>query len=461
MDSFWSIHNFTPKIPLKENEVFGYKTEATPYAIDPMMTYLIAYHYGIPMNRDTQLESIQREIINYSVQLTPLRINIITKLTRMSRRGLIDIKNKFLPESPTDTSNNFPCILYPLTNSEAIERCAKDYRWDISLSRDPISEYIELDRVANDKYCPIDDEWRKVFDVNRQYFHLDFRYIKKFDHLYTENIKKGLIYRNGGSEKSDYLTFGIHPLYPGSTTIDTLRTCINNDPVSYDSIDRYRNLISSPDFIISREELFDLWKFNDCFVAPNDPSKELSDYHLKMILISCESSDPLRLLIENIKIKRRSDIDKSLYLCLENEEFAIEMLNKILLLGLYIRGYETVYTEYPLSESTYNIDEYQHLIEEKTCILANEILSNYSDALEKLTVITGRNIIGEDLSGYVLKTYGQGKNLKHIFDYIFETDKDHSCIRTNSNYFLATSWFFLNKIQNNPPFSLENLRFLQ
>lgn len=180
-----------------------------------------------------------------------------------------------------------------------------------------------------------------------------------------------------------------------------------------------------------------------------------------MILISCESSDPLRLLIENIKIKRRSDIDKSLYLCLENEEFAIEMLNKILLLGLYIRGYETVYTEYPLSESTYNIDEYQHLIEEKTCILANEILSNYSDALEKLTVITGRNIIGEDLSGYVLKTYGQGKNLKHIFDYIFETDKDHSCIRTNSNYFLATSWFFLNKIQNNPPFSLENLRFLQ
>lgn len=279
MDSFWSIHNFTPKIPLKENEVFGYKTEATPYAIDPMMTYLIAYHYGIPMNRDTQLESIQREIINYSVQLTPLRINIITKLTRMSRRGLIDIKNKFLPESPTDTSNNFPCILYPLTNSEAIERCAKDYRWDISLSRDPISEYIELDRVANDKYCPIDDEWRKVFDVNRQYFHLDFRYIKKFDHLYTENIKKGLIYRNGGSEKSDYLTFGIHPLYPGSTTIDTLRTCINNDPVSYDSIDRYRNLISSPDFIISREELFDLWKFNDCFVAPNDPSKELSDYH--------------------------------------------------------------------------------------------------------------------------------------------------------------------------------------
>lgn len=78
--SFWSIHNFTPKLPLASDEIFGYKTENTPNHIDPVMIYQIAIRYNIPFGRETGIEKIKNDINNFSSKLTPLRENILVKI---------------------------------------------------------------------------------------------------------------------------------------------------------------------------------------------------------------------------------------------------------------------------------------------------------------------------------------------------------------------------------------------
>lgn len=460
LTAFWSIHNFSPKIPLKTDEVFGYKTEETPYAIDPAMTYQIAAHYRMNTARDTTLETIQAEIVNFSAKLTPLRYSLFTKLARMSRRGLVDLKTHFFIDSPTDpVGMSFPGYTYPNTPEDAIERAAQDYRWDVSLSNNPIAEYMELDRVSDDKYAPVDAEWGKIFDVNRHYFHLDFRYINKFDHLYSDNGRRGLVYRNGGSDKSEYLTFGVHPLYPDSHNLKNLRSVLNQDPISEDWITRYRTLLSSPDFIISRKELSEFWEEEDAFTSPHDPSKEFSEHHLRMIKVNSETNDPLKMTIETIRSKRRLNMDKALYYCLENES-AISILREILHLGLVIRGYTICYDNPPLSESNYDAEKYQEEISDKTYILALKILTDHEEFISKIPLVTGRNILGDDTTTYVLRPFGRNMTLKCIIDRIFHPDEENSCIRTNSNYLLATAWHFLNELESFPPFKLEDLVFM-
>lgn len=459
LTAFWSVHNFSPKIPLKSEEVFGYKNEENIYAIDPAMTYQIALYYKINTNRETTLENIQAEIVNFSCRLTPIRYSIFTKLSRMSRKGLIDLKTRFFNENNEIDNNSFSTYSYPETNESAIESAARDYRWDISGSNCPIAEYMELDRVSDDKYIPIDTKWGKLFNINKHYFHLDFRYNSKFDHLYSDNVKRGLVYRNGGSEQSDYLTFGIHPLFKNIDESLELKTSLYHEPINLDWIERYKTLLGSPDFIVSRKELAEYWESKDAFLAPHDLSKEFSEHHLRMIKVNCESDDPLRITIENIRSKRRLNMDKALYYCLEKEN-SISILREILHLGLVIRGYTICYDEPPLSISVYE-DSNLELIIEKTSLLALKILLEHEEFLGKIPLVTGRNILGNDIKTFVLKPYGENKTLKCIIEKIFDVDDIYSCIRTNSNYLLATSWYFLEQLESFPPFKLEDLVFIQ
>ena len=61
-------------------------------------------------------------------------------LLSKNRKGLIDMKS-YMSDSPTSGRVSFP-NKYPSTKEEAILRSAKEYRWDISFSADPIKEYI-------------------------------------------------------------------------------------------------------------------------------------------------------------------------------------------------------------------------------------------------------------------------------------------------------------------------------
>ena len=489
IEAFFNIINYTPNIPLKSEETFGYKTESNPYAIDPIMSYQIARHYKFKYNRETKLEEIQDKILKYSVQLTILRQNILEKVTSSimsrSRRGLITFKN-FISESPTAASSglDFP-EKYPKNREEAIERAAKDYRWDITLSKDPVQEYIELDSSSTDRYIPVDKNWKEVFDINRKFFHLDFRYINKFKHLYNKDTIKSIRYRNGGVLINDYLTFGVHPFNNDTIKLKDCKTSINMESIPTDTTERYVTLISSPDFIVTRDELFDLWNAKKYFVSPISPSVIFSETQIQMIKINLDHGDKLRLLITKMR-KEENEIKKRIYEKNEDNihEKSGQGLNEdphkksndntklslyknffedILELGFIIRGYNTCYDTYPLTESIYDIEKYQDIIEEKTYYKTKEIKEKYMESagfIEEIPVFTGRNILGSIKKDFILSLYDSTFKISDVLDRILNPDSIDGCIRTNSNYLIITSYVFMTTITKKEPFNISELRMI-
>lgn len=458
--AFWSIHNFTPKIPLSSDETFGYKTESNPLCIDPVMTYQIAIRYSIPFNRDTSLESLKNDIHNYSSKLTPLRHSIFEKIkfTLMSknRKGLIEAHKKI--ETPVCESQEFP-NRWPQTKEEAILRAAKEYRWDISMSEDPVSEYIELDRVPNDKFSPVDEKWRKFFDINRKYFHLDSRYIEKYSDLYTENKKSILKHQNGGSLKSSYLVLGLHPNFPDADDLTKCKTTINMDKISGDCIERYRTLISSPDFVCTRNELLKFWDYKKSFVSPNDSAVSFSEYHLDMIRLNSDSNDKLRLFIDKLRQNRAEIIEKSFEHCRKNINANI-MFHKLMSVGMAIRGYKVCYDEHPLQESTYDIEKYQNLIELRTSQKYTKLINYSKDFFDKIPLFTGRNVLDEPKDDFKIELYGDGLSVGDILRRLTIHDKNEGCIRVNSNFILITSWYYLSKLYDDTPFDITKLQMI-
>lgn len=459
LEAGMNIINYIPKIPLKTDETFGYITEKTLNCIDPIMVYQIVCYYKIPHSRTSTLESLQKEISNYSSKLTPIRKGLLERLTSCimsrNRRGLISLKT-LIPSPNSDTPFDFP-DKYPKTPEEAIERAAKEYRWDISLSSDPIAEYRELDSVSDDIYTPVDPKWREIFNINRKYFHLNFRFIPKFSHLYSSHAIQGLKYRNGGSLENDYLVLGIHPA--NISSFERV-TAINHDPIPTDPIDQFRTLIGSPEFTISREELYNFWKFKGAFVSPCDLSKEFSHSQIDMIRVNSNPIDKIRLLIDFIRTQRDTKILKALESLSNNLDRSKEFLNKILNLGLTIRGYQICFDNYPLKESSYDLEKYQSEIEIQTTLQALEIQDNYSDLLSEIPMFTGRNILGSDTPGFKVFQYNLEYTLKDVIDRIFNPDEIEGCIRTNSNYLLITAWTFMKRIGLEEPYDISQLRMI-
>lgn len=454
LKAFWSIYNFTPKLPLAESASFGCKTDEDPYRIDPIMSYLVAVKYGIPTSRETSIDALNAEIINYSINLTPMRESILSKISRLSRKGLVEIYNHFKSESPTSEGRKYPSEL-----DISADHIAKHFRWDVSNSRYPEQEYKTLDSVPEDKYSPYDPDWRIIFNVNRRYFNLDFRYIEAYDHLYDEDKKKLLIYKNGGSKDTGTLVTGVHPFYRNLSLGDSevpLVTVIGMEGVPHDALERYDTILSTRDFLTTRDELVDLWSEARAFISPINPSVEFSDSQLKMITLNSDAKHPIVKFIHELKTERESLVDRGLLYCVKDELMSNVILTKVLTLGMTIRGYNICYDQYPLSESSYDIGMYQDQIEEESGRRGMYLLENHKDFLKNIPLLTGRNSLGPIDNKININTYGKGKSLLDGISDIFK----NACIRTNSNYLLVTSWYYLKQINNKSPFNLGDLRFI-
>lgn len=460
IDAFLSICNFTPKIPLNTTDSFGYKTEITPSNIDPVMVYQIATHYKIPISRETTLEKAQKDIRDYSEKLTPLRQRILSRirdvLTNNNRKGLIDIRS-YISDSPTSGRESFPDV-YPKTYEEAVFRAAKEHRWDISMASNPIKEYMEIDRQSNDKYSPVDREWAKIFDINRRYFNLDSRYMHNHESLYTDSAKKSLLYLNGNSYKSNHLVLGIHPENPSTKDLDNFKTSISYEKIPSDTLERYNQLISTPDFIITREELYSLWDSKKCFVSPEKYSVELSDNHLDMIINNSEPKNDLRVLIERLRRDNSNIIYKSREVC-DSSKLSIVYFRKLMSIGMAIRGYKTCYEDYPLAESNYDANKYQDLIEKRVVAKTAKLIHTAIDFFDKIPAFIGRNVLGEESEEYVVKLYGDDIKIGEILRRILSGDEFVGCIRNNSNLVLVTSWYYLTYLDESP-FNIADLRFI-
>lgn len=448
MKSFEHIHSFNPRLPIK-NLSFGNKSEKEPLNIDPVMAYQICLHYNIPTSRDTSFKELQNEISLMNRRLTPIRNDIIGSVYRMSREGLISLKRRI--SSPNIPKSDF----FPTedTREEIISKAREFYRIDISKSNYTAQEYENLERYPLEEYKPFDISFRELYVKNPYYFRLDYRYYPDYNYQ-NEGLKQRLLFLNGGNIDSETLVLGVHP-YCEETS-----TCIYNNDLEKDIEKRRQIYISTKDFIISREELYDYWDNLYTFNSPLNSSVELSSQHLSMIIRSGEGS--LNDLIYKIQGKRKERVDNGYCCLLNNLDISKKFLDHILEIGFLLRGYRVCYDSWPIEESTYD-PKYQDEIEIKTGLEIGKHFHNKEFDLltDKIPVLTGKNILGKDASTCEIKTYDKSSTIKDILVKIVEDVEDiNSCMRTNSNYLILTSWYYMNRVFETPPFDIKKIKFV-
>lgn len=452
MKSFEHIHSFKGQLPIKDLKI-GNKSEKEPFNIDPIMMYQICLKYCIITTRDSTFDELKNEIILINRRLTPIRNDIISSVYRLSREGLINLSRKIKNQNmdisnilPTDENKNY-------TNEEIVSMIKDNYQLDISLSSYPCQENDILEKIPIEDYIPFDKNFKDLYLKNPYYFRYDKRYYD--NHIYTnEGLKTRLLFLNGSNHDSETLVLGIHP-YCKET-----KTSIYQEELISDQEERRNIYLSTKNFVVSRDELYELWENLFTFNVPDVPSIEFSSKHINMIIRTGKGK--LNELIYKIQGYRREKIDRGYSTLLNDLYIARKYLENIIDIGFVIRGYKVCYNSIPLKESSYD-PKYQDEIEIKTSLEILNHLENkdFVKISEKIPVLTGKNILGQLDDTCEIKTYDKNSSIYDILKKIMNNTNDvDSCMRTNSNYLLLTGWYYMNRIFNIEPYNLSELNFV-
>lgn len=443
LKSYYHIHAFNPNLPIK-NITIGNKTDKFPYNIDPCMIYQICLKYNISINRETTYEDIYQEILLINRNLYDIRNDIINKIFKLNRNDLIILNNKL--------TNSLICN-NKYNRLDIINHVKYTYMVDISYSMYPEEENKLLETHPIEEYIPFDILFREKYLKNPYYFRYNKRYIHDFDYK-NEGLKQILHFYNGNDDISDILVLGIHP------DCNEEYTCILKDKIDEDQDIRREKYISTKDYIISVDELYDYW--NELYIlnSPCKPYIEFSNKHLSKIIRNGNSK--LKDLIYNIQYNRKDRIDRGYSILLNDLTISKSLLYNIIEIGFILRGYKVCYDIYPLEESSYDL-KYQDEIEIKSSLEINKYLENtlYTNINCKVPILTCKNILGDTDNVCEIRTLDKESNLKTILVKILnDTDNIDSCMRTNSNYLLITGWYYMYRVYEISPFDIKKLNFV-
>lgn len=280
------------------------------------------------------------------------------------------------------------------------------------------------------------------------------RFNENYENLYTERIKNNLLFLAGWNGKDKFLSnivLGVHP------KLNVKTTTIVMDSISEDPIENYKQLISSEEykFVVSREELDEHFSNRFDLTIPSNTCIEFSPQDLLMITRNSNGHH----IIETIKDieKYRTDIVNNTVTFLKsiNKNIAIEILTKIEDIGFYMRGWKIAFEEIPIHSSNYDRHIYQEEIEKLVYLEIVNFLDNFGAMLSLIPLM----ILRERNNKITLLPYGKHYSVNSRLNHIIRVDDENSCIRTNSNLLLATSYILMKKTGlTDPKFDITKLR---
>lgn len=474
--AFKDAYNFTPQIPILPQRKFNKKTPDEPLTIDEFMMFQICIRYRIPVNRNTSFEDCSKSISEWSARISPLRQSIFQRLCQFSRQQLVSIKGAL--SSGFGSSDSLD-----LNNHNILDKIAKHYRIDASDSDNPEEELARLERSEND-FLPVSLSWRNKYLINSSYYHLDSRYIPKYDEFYSEKTKAHLLYLSGASENENgsSLVIGIDPYIDTSRhlysnimkiSIPSCPTCLECPICTICQTEKLRHFISSSKYvyhetgeplIFTREELIDHFNFRGNFTIPTNMASEFAEADLLMISRNSVGHELVNV-INNLKKSRETLIADSISCLnlLKSIDVPVRLLKGLENIGFVMRGWETAFTEIkdlPVKSSSYGT-EFQDQVEDKTIEKILDLMKDHriNVILNRMPLLKIRYRSNER----VVVTYGKDVSVKdRLMDIITNPNKEATCIRDNSNMILTTSHFFMTETGlSSPMFSLDDLNHIQ
>jgi hypothetical protein len=481
MEAFFSFINFDPEtfIPGKNN--FGKKNNNNPKNLDECCLYRLLVHYGISLTTETTFEEMVEKALSISCVDHSLKM-FLQKKSTMKKRSWDNIYS-YIQNIPSSACEFF----HPYNDDEAIVFSAYIYKIDVSLSSDPISEFICLRSIGVEKYSPIDHSFNQMYSLNRDYFNIKRRWNPIFHFMYSKNEIIRISQVEGckscnPSECLDYLqklymdpTFyiGIHP-YTNKTTpieLDDIISCDKNRCVSY-GIEGDKKFVT-----YTFSELISYFETKKYFLDPCSRKvySEASIKKLEDILRGSYTDEGktllsiIRSILKSYKSMSPREVKWiSFYENLDDSQKkkCRDILFAIMDLGMYMRGWKITGDKYPLSAQDCMIDvskiperDYNITIayEELEKLTNNEIYSEVNKEISTLPLLQYRDghFIPSDIKEHGYTLYERLSIVK-----AGETTDDniYACIRLSSNYICASCYRYLKLIKENPKFSIKDMR---
>ena len=401
--------------------------------------------------------------------------------------------------------NYYLNILEPNSQEQCIILTALIYGINLTQCSNPYQEYIELKNktlngTINNSYIPIYDLFfRKRYMDNPNWFNIRNIWEPKLTFLYSEenlvNFLKneGYIIEEITTNYEDLLfqirltpTFylGKYPNCNLQTTyiyMEPINDISNELLISYGILE---NLTFS---IFTVNELAEYFLASKSFINPSNTNEIFSEYTIRKLKNFCFSkiNNKKKLVSEvennynkllnsietvikfNESIFQQGQILRNLYLSSSENmrKEIILILNYLLEIGYYMRGWKINSQELPIVITTYEIIK-QNDVEynstkaiikfEETIKTINIKIFEIIKTLPLITIIKNDGIISfkpsTNLEG--------GLTILERIKIVKEDKNINACIRTSSNYFLASGYYYLKICKNEEPFNISEMAII-
>ncbi len=452
MKAFNNINKIIKDVnKVKSNFVFGNITPKTPKNIDLSLLYYISIKIGLKTigNDSTIWVNNLRSYLN--INIYQLQKNILNNLESYSKISLYNLslgvynKVKSIDYTNIDNIYNSCNINYiPKTDIEAVVVAAKRDGIDISEISNPLLVYYKL--IENPRYINCFKKLSGNFNS------------KLPRCFYKENILSRLAFIEGYTHKqiknndpymlcmeSSYLyrfSHGIANNHINTTTAIYLTSITDLDYHESVSYGKEKQMI------YTYKELLDTFTSYSDFVHPDNPNKFYSQKDIRRLRYLCSGQkylgeklykyrSSLKNKINQINSGKKivtEDVKRMITYYHNNPDIIKKVLVLLSELGMYMRGWNgkgnfpviiAVYSDYLkvesyVRESIYNFRLF--IKKEKIEFILNLPLVRYND---------GRFINNTDKN--------KGLTIGDRLDIVIDTNNINSCIRTTSNWILATT----------------------
>jgi len=515
-------NNILDKIP--KNFISGIQTPDNIYYINPCILYRICKDFNISIASKTTIHEITQSVHYIKWDKSFLINKCISLMHKFDKLSLINLlmNNNNVNVNDNDNLNHFDylpnqlttydeliklenkisnidelrLLINPKSNEGAIMLAAVNHYIDISKSKFPIDEYLEL---HNNKlnYEPIDNWLKYWFKKNKDIFDLKKTFNPLFPRkIYHPNILVNLANNYGYNVKNrsyasayEFLqiaytseTFyqGILPLTKKGKTIidlDDVSEVTHGQLLSYGQIDISLNPITI-------SELIDLFSANQNFTSPFGSEKVFTTTSIKklknILLCPHETNDNnVKIDINTLIIRKKlldlimeieltnDDLSKKLVSIYKNgnyltKQYIENLLNILLILGMHMRGWLGK-GSYPVQEAPVPYDK-----EIEVALNVTQSIAKYKNEQNKNKDVWG--IIDKlPLVKYKDDEYLASKDKLNGFTIgerieIVMKGRDnptiYSCIRMSSNYICSSVHKYSLILGLPAPFDIFKLRHI-
>lgn len=501
------------------NIVYGQLTHDNLNVYNATMLYILCKENNIQTTWNMTPQQMVLSLKQLSIPISTIREQIISYTNKMNRNDLINLINNIptnltdinLTEEEIEQQNNdtHPPLLeinplklksifnkykdtsyllkriIPKSHNDAIILASLIYNLNLVDSKYPYQEYLKLRQCKGlNFYTPIDIEFRKKYLRNPDWFNLNIFWEPALSFIYDEEGLRRMC-SNEGYELEDFRNYSPESLlqisrisnnvYLGKHIYEDVDVSAINmtDLKELDSKQclTIGNIESKFLHIYTFDELVEYFTNEKEYRNPVKENEILSKKiinKLKLYATKLNHTGMLEVMEMIHKWKQYSNefTDKLRTLYNKNTNI-VNFLNKLIEIGMYMRGWKVVCDSYPLRESQTKVVEGAISKIEVNFVTSTselyQILETYTEEEKKIlsNLPLMRISVTEDVQDFIVTPdKDDGSSILDRLRIVSEGDKHKnmkSCIRVTSNILLVTAYFYICSLGLPKPYNLNDL----